>query len=56
MNSYQVIKTVIEVLLVGFAVWAVFHEDMFIAFEERFIANRNRKKLRVIGEAKNVAD
>ena len=56
MNSSQVIKTVIEIVLVGFAVWAVFHEDMFIAFEERFIANRKRKQLRVIREANNTVD
>ena len=48
MNLSQIIKTVFEMVLVIFAIWAVFHEDMFIALEERIAVLFKRKKLRVI--------
>ena len=48
MSSAQVIRTVIELGLVCFALWAVFHEDIFIAFEERLIASRKRKQLKLV--------
>lgn len=35
MSFLQVLSTVFEVLLVSFTIWAVFHEDVFIRFEEK---------------------
>lgn len=48
MNLSQVIRTVFEIVLVVFAVWAVFHEDIFIDFEERLISGFKRRRLNVI--------
>ncbi len=48
MNSSQIIRTVFEIGLVILAVWAVFHEDMFIAVEERITSAFKRRKLSVI--------
>lgn len=40
-------KTLFEVALVAFALWALFNEDKFIAFEERLVASIRRRRLRV---------
>lgn len=48
MNTSQIISTVFETVLVGFAVWAVFHEDLFIAVEERIAAAFRRRRLKVV--------
>lgn len=40
--------TVFEILLVGFTVWAVFHENKFIKFEDRLFARIRRRSLKVI--------
>lgn len=56
MSSSQIIKSLIELVMVVFAIWAVFHEDMFIAFEQRLIVNRKRKQLKLIKTIKNNID
>ena len=48
MNLSSPIFTIIEVLLVAFAVWAVFNENKFIAFEERVVAQLRRRRFKVI--------
>ena len=40
--------TIFEIALVSFTVWAVFHEERFIAFEDRIMARLRRNKLKVI--------
>ena len=34
----MIIRTLFEVVLVGFAIWALFNEDKFVRFEEKLIA------------------
>ena len=48
MNLQGALLTVFEAALVAFAVWAVFHEDRFIAFEERVAAHFRRRRFTVI--------
>lgn len=48
MTFADVLKTLIEIAAVVFTVWALFHEDRFIAFEEKLFAKIRRKRLRVI--------
>ena len=48
MNLQGALLTVFEAALVAFAVWAVFHEDRFIAFEERVVAHFRRRRFKVI--------
>ena len=47
------LKTLFEVALVAFALWALFNEDKFIAFEERLVAYVRRRRLRVRNSNKN---
>ena len=42
------LKTLFEVALVAFALWALFNEDKFIAFEEKIKAKLRRRRLRVV--------
>ncbi|MBR4761280.1 MAG: hypothetical protein IK086_01425 [Clostridia bacterium] len=51
MSFAQVLRTLFEVALVLFAIWAVFHENIFIAFEQRIVAHFKRKQLKVINGA-----
>lgn len=48
MNLQGTLLTIFEIAMVIFAIWAVFHEDRFIAFEERFAARFRRRKFKVI--------
>lgn len=54
MNLTGTLLTIFEIALVAFVIWAVFHEDRFIAFEDRIVAHFRRRKLKVI-EGNNVA-
>lgn len=56
MSLSQIIKSLIEVAMVVFAIWAVFHEDIFVDFEQRLIANRKRKQLKLIKTIQNNID
>lgn len=47
------LKTLFEVALVAFALWALFNEDKFIAFEERLVAYVRRRRLRIRNSGKN---
>lgn len=44
----DILKTCFEFVLVLFTVWAVFHEDKFIAFEEKLFSNIKRRKLKLV--------
>lgn len=48
MNFSDVLITLFEIALVGGALWAVFHEDTFIAFEEKLFARIRRRRLKVL--------
>lgn len=49
MTSDMIIRTVFEIFLAGFTIWALFHEDRFIAFERRIIyALRRRRNIKVV--------
>ena len=48
MNLQGNLLTIFEIALVAFVIWAVFHEDKFIAFEERIAANIRRRRFKVI--------
>ena len=48
MSFSGILSTIFEFLLVSFTVWAVFHEDLFIRFEEKIACNLRRKKLSVV--------
>ena len=49
-----VLISIIEVLAVGFTVWALFHEDRLVSFEKKVSALIKRKKLKVIKGGKYV--
>ena len=53
MNLQGTLLTIFEIAMVIFAIWAVFHEDRFIAFEERIVARFRRRSFKVI-EGNNV--
>lgn len=48
MSFSNVLITLFEIALVAVALWAVFHEDLFIAFEEKLLANVRRRRLKVL--------
>ena len=48
MNFADALLTIFEIALVAFTIWAVFHEDLFIDFEERLFARLRRRKFKVI--------
>ncbi len=48
MNFTNTLLTVFELALVAFTIWAVFNEDKFVAFEERFVARIRRRRFKVI--------
>ena len=52
MSTGMFFATVFEVVLVSFTVWAVFHENKFIDFEDRLFARIRRRSLKVIKGAR----
>ncbi len=44
----MVLRSIFEILLVGFTVWAVFNEDRFAALEERLVCKLRRKALKTV--------
>lgn len=50
MNTAQLLKTLFEIALVALALYAVFNENKFIAFEDRIKAAVRRRRLRVLSE------
>ena len=53
MNFNGTLLTILEVAMVAFVIWAVFHEDRFVAFEERIAAHFRRRRFKVI-EGNNI--
>ncbi len=55
MTFMDILKSLFDVALVCFAVWAVLHEDKFIRFEEALVCRFRRRKLKAVkGNAANV--
>ena len=52
MNLSQTLITLFEIAFVAVVLWAVFHEDRFIAFEEKLFASIRRRRMRVIRGSK----
>lgn len=48
MSLGEILRSVLEVAVVIFTVWALFHEERFADFEEKIITRFKRKKLKVI--------
>lgn len=48
MNLTGTLLTIFEIAIVAFVIWAVFHEDRFVAFEERIGAHFRRRRFKVI--------
>ena len=48
MTTGMFFTTLFEVVLVGFTVWAVFHENKFVDFEDKLFARIRRRNLKVI--------
>lgn len=48
MNSADVLRSLFEVILVAFTIWALFHEDRFIAFEDKLFSRIRRRSLKVV--------
>lgn len=47
MTFTDLLLSIFEVALVLITIWAVFHEDRFVAFEERVISYFRRRKLKI---------
>ncbi len=48
MNFQDVLKTLFEVALVLFTLWALFHEDRFVSFERRIAAAFRRRNIKAV--------
>ena len=48
MNLQGTLLTIFEIDLVAFAIWAVFHEDRFVAFEEKIVSRIRRRRFKVL--------
>ena len=54
MSLGSTLLTIFEVALVAFTIWAVFHESLFVEFEEKLVAHFRRRKFKVI-KGSNIA-
>ena len=54
MNFTSTLLTIFEIAMTAFVIWAVFHEDLFVEFEERVVAHFRRRRFKVI-KGNNVA-
>ncbi len=54
MSLGMIFSTVFEIALVVFTVWAVFHENKFIALEDRICAFVRRRSFKVIRGSKTL--
>jgi len=52
MTFAMVLRTVFEILLVGFTLYALFNEDKFAAIERRIFAYLRRKTFKVVSSPK----
>ena len=48
MSLGMIFSSIFEIALIGFTLWAVFHEDRIAAFEKQIFARFRRRKFRVI--------
>ncbi len=55
MNFGQTLLTIFEIALAVGVIWAVFHEDVFVDFEERVIARIRRRSFKVIRGGSNIS-
>ena len=53
MSFSGVLLSVFEAILVGFTLWALFHEDFFVCLEDKIIARLRRKGFQVIKGSKS---
>ena len=54
MNFTSTLLTIFEIAMTVFVIWAVFHEDAFVKFEERVVAHFRRRRFKVIKGGNNV--
>ena len=47
MTIRDIIITLAEIIMVGVTLWSLFHEDKFVAFEEKIKARIRRRRLKV---------
>ncbi len=47
MSTIDMLRTFFELVAVLSVLWAVFHEDKFIAFEEKLLCFVKRRKLKI---------
>ncbi len=55
MSFGDTLLTLFEIALVAGTIWAVFHEDIFVDFEERLAARFRRRRFKVIEGGSHVA-
>ena len=48
MTLRDILITAVEIIMVGVTLWSLFHEDKFVAFEEKIKAHIRRRRLRVV--------
>lgn len=56
MTTGMILRSLFEVVLVAFVIWGLFHEDLFAAFEHRFICAFRRRKLKVVRTSAKVRE
>lgn len=47
--------SVLEIIVVGFTVWCLFHEEALVKFEKRIARSIRRRRFKVIRGGKNVS-
>ncbi len=52
MSTLHIFQTIFELFLIFGLVWCFFHEDKFLAFEKNLLAKLRRRRLKVVGSAK----
>ncbi len=48
MEFTTTLRIILETAMMAFVIWAVFHEDLFVEFEDRIIARFRRSRFKVI--------
>lgn len=48
MTFTDILITLVEIIMVGVTLWSLFHEDKFVAFEEKIKAHIRRRRLKVV--------
>lgn len=56
MSLVDVLKSVLEIALVSFTIWSLFHEDRYIAFEERLLCKIRRNRLKSVPQKEEKFD